>query len=57
MSNQVIMGNVFERELQDLESESSLQQSSGKLQRHLDLCEMRIHEVSQAAPSMSPHPL
>ena len=51
------MGNVFERELQDLESESSLQQSSGKLQRHLDLCEMRIHEVSQAAPSMSPHPL
>ena len=50
------MGNVFERELQDLESESSLQ-SSGKLQRLLDLCEMRIHEVSQAAPSMSPHPL
>ena len=41
------MGNVFERELAELESESESDQVSAKAQRLLDLCELRIHEVRE----------
>ena len=41
----VDMGNVFERELQEMESEDARHGTSGRLQRQLDLCEKRMHEV------------
>lgn len=44
------MGNVFEKELRSFDTEAG---SSVKLQRQLDLCEMRLMQVRSSTLSPS----